>query len=218
MIITFDKYKLIKESPDTIWDNDTKYYCEDKEALPFFMMVNSDHTKVENIFFGVYGGFHSSVEYYDYRRSQMSYPGRLWTKSKIITFWCYPNAELFKSIVSAIEEKLNIKMLHTGWKIEVFKVGGEIRRKEYDPNDDDYFYSGGFSGETELIPIEQYAGSDDVPEEQQIMHMMNWKEKELAKKFGKIHFPKGFGSDKTGWDSPHNIKWRQALRTENKKY
>jgi hypothetical protein len=27
---------------------------------------------------------------------------------------------------------------------------------------------------------------------------------------------KGFGSDKTGWDKPHNIKYKQAIYQENK--
>ena len=44
---------------------------------------------------------------------------------------------------------------------------------------------------------------------------MNWKEKALAKKQGELNM-KGWGSDKTAWDSPHNIQWRQAIYQEKK--
>ena len=43
--------------------------------------------------------------------------------------------------------------------------------------------------------------------------MLNWDEKEKLKKKSGV---KGFGSSKTSWDSPMNIKWRQALYQENK--
>ena len=46
--------------------------------------------------------------------------------------------------------------------------------------------------------------------------MMNWKEKELAKKAGALKVGK-WGSYKTGWDQPHNIKYRQAIRTSENK-
>ena len=64
----------------------------------------------------------------------------------------------------------------------------------------------------ELLVKSYTTGSKEL----QIQHLMNWQEKELAKKFGKIHFG-SFGSRLTAWDQPHNIKWRQKVYQENKK-
>ena len=41
--------------------------------------------------------------------------------------------------------------------------------------------------------------------------MLNWKEKQ------KLNI-NNFGSSKTAWDKPHNIKYRQAIYQENKKH
>ena len=43
--------------------------------------------------------------------------------------------------------------------------------------------------------------------------MLNWQEKDKLKKEKGVH---GFGSDKTAWDRPHNIKYRRAIYQENK--
>ena len=132
-----------------------------------------------------------------------------------MSFWVYPNEKLFKSIIHSIEEKLGIKMFNNDWKIEVYKSGGgEINRQEFDRNKgaDDY-YSNNYYGNREVIPIEEYAGSEDAPEEEKIAHLMNWQEKEKLKKERGV---KGFGSGKTAWDKPHNIKWRQAIYQEKK--
>ena len=46
--------------------------------------------------------------------------------------------------------------------------------------------------------------------------MMNWHEKE--KHYQKHGKPRGFGSDKTGWETDNNIAWRQAkMRSEKMK-
>lgn len=64
MITNFKKFNLIKENPDTIHlydDNDNylgNYYCQDDEARPFFIVPNSNHTKVEKILIGDFGCFH----------------------------------------------------------------------------------------------------------------------------------------------------------------
>ena len=105
MITKFKKY-LIKESPDHIYDGDTRYYCMDEDAIPFFVNVNSDHTKLENIFFGDHNDYHSDIKYSG-SRYERAYPGRIWTKGKIMTFWVYPNEKLFSEIIKAIENKFN---------------------------------------------------------------------------------------------------------------
>ena len=66
-----------------------------------------------------------------------------------------------------------------------------------------------------IIPLDEYAGSKNPPKEERIMHMMNWKQKKLAKKRGELD-TKGWGSDKTAWDSPDNLPWRQSIHQEKK--
>lgn len=220
MITDFENFKLITENPDTIWDNEERRYVTDKDARPFFITPNKDHSKVKRLFVGNLGSFHSDLtrkeEYWD----EKYYPGRMWIKSKLITFWTYPNEELFKQIINRIQRKLKIKMYHNGWRIEVLKSDNKISKGQYNPLTDEYTLIGDNPNKCEyaLVPLEDYAGSDDIPEEIQIMHLMNWKEKELAKQVGKLQFGK-WGSKLTALDQPYNIRYRQAIRTsENKKF
>lgn len=217
MITNFKKFNLITENPDTISTDNEYHYCEDEDARPFFIVPNVYHTKVEEFLIGELGCYHSSVPY----RDQRAYPGRIWLDSKIMTFWVYPNVELFMDIIKNLEKTLNIKMFNNGWRIEVLKSlnDNEIRRKYFEPDEDEYYSNWGMNksnAKYTIIPIEEYVGSENVPEELQIQHLMNWKEKEIARQMGKIHFGK-WGSYKTGWDQPHNIKYRQAIYQENKK-
>lgn len=210
----FENFQLITEDPDTIYDDDKnkEYYCRSIESRPFFINVNSDHTKVTKIIIGDYGTYHSDIRYdmnYNYKRA---YPGRVWLNSKIMSFWVYPNEILFKDIIKNLEEKLNIKMFNNGWRIEIIENENGKITKDIKPGDD-YYYVSQSSTITNIISLDEYSGSEDVSEKDKIMHLMNWKEKELAKQFGKIHF-KGFGSDKTAWDQPRNIRYRQAIYQE----
>ena len=214
MITKFKNY-LITESPDSMNYNGKHLDFEDVDAKPFFVEVNSDHTKVKNIYVGSFGSCHSDIPFSD-DQDKKAYPGRLYFDNKIMAFWVYPNEILFKDIIKNLEEELDIELFNNGWKIEIIKTEDDIiYRKSVRSGDPDDFFSQTYWGDTEIIPIEDYSGSEDVPEEQQIMHLMNWKEKNLAIKAGKFHF-KSFGSYKTGWDQPHNIKYRQAIYQENK--
>lgn len=211
MIVNFKKFNLITEDPDTIYYNHKTYNCQDYDAKPFFVNVSDDDQDVEGIYFGESGEYHDSIEEYSETRA---YPGRLWINGKIIAFWVYPNEVLFKKIIRRIEKELGIKIFNNGWMMEIIKKGDTIkRRKDYE---DKYINTGEY-GHATIVPIEEYAGSEDVPEEQKIFHLMNWKEKELAKKIGKMHFGR-FGSVRGSWDQPHNIKWRRAIYQESKKF
>lgn len=217
MITKFKKYNLVKESPDNLTYNDNIYSIDKDDNIPFFVVTNTNHTKVEDTYIGENRSYHSELEIRpEMSRYDRTYPGRLWMKPKVITFWVYPNVELFLDIVKHLEKKLNIKMFNNNWKIEVLTIDDEIHTTEYDPYEYDYYNKELPRGEIKVVPIEDYVGSENLPEELQIQHLMNWKEKELAKKLGKIHFGK-WGSYKTGWDQPHNIKYRQAIYQENKK-
>ena len=212
MITKFNNFNLITENPDHIVDEFGVYHdFKDKDAIPFFIQVNDNHTSVKKIYFGKRGKTHSEI-----KRSAIlndkCYPGRVFLESKIIVFWVYPNDILFNSIINAIENELNIEMFDNGWRIEVIKIDDGFIKHQFKLSNDEYYLSKGIGiGKDKImIPIEDYTGSDDVPKEEQIMHLMNWKEKELARKINKSHF----GSVKTGWDASHNIKYRQKIYQE----
>ena len=189
---------------------------EQKSAKkPFFFKVNKDHTKVEKLYTANQRKMHSDINF-DCRSNERSYPCRLWLDKKIMSFWVYPNEVLFIDIIHEIEKKLKTKIFNNGWRIEVIQENDEIEKKKFKDKDDEYFrpkYR--YRDDYKIIPIEEYVGSENQPEELKIMHMMNWKEKALAKKQGKLDI-KGWGSDKTAWDQPHNIQWRQAIYQEKK--
>ena len=209
MITKFDKFNLITEDPDVLIYNNKKYSDKDKDTISFVSDVNQENTKVNQIF--VTDLTHKSLYDEDDESLNLAYPGRLWTEDKIISFWTYPNETLFKDIIKKLEEKTGLKIFNNSWKIEVVKTkSGKIKVSK--GNLDNYL---GYdpASRVEVIPIEEYIGSENVPEEKRILHMLNWKEKEKLKKEKGVE---GFGSTKTAWDKPHNIKWRQALHQENK--
>ena len=212
MITKFNNFNLITENPDTLKDENGGYHdYHDKESRPFFVQVNDNHRKVEKIHFGKRGKTHAQIK--NFSITDKCYPGRVYLEIKIISFWVYPNDILFKSIINTIEDKLGIKMFDNGWRIEVIKSENGFIKHQFKSKNDEYYFSRGIGlgKDKMIIPIEDYTGSDDVPEEEQIKHLMNWKEKELAKNISKFHF----GAVKTGWDAPHNIKYRQAIYQEN---
>ena len=217
-----EKHNLITETPDTInytvKGKTNPYYYSRRDAKPFFVEVNDEHTKVTQLHIGSYGSSHFCIKT-SYDVENPTYAGRLWLKLKVISFWVYPNDKLFVSIISALEEKLKIKIFNNDWKIEVIKNGNDIEKR--DPADDDTFFKGDFckgiarkpSENDKFIPLEEYIGSENPSDELRNQHMMNWKEKQ-AKKIS----INNFGSSKTSWDKPHNIKYRQAIYQENKKH
>ena len=226
MITKFDKFNLIKESPDQV-----EYYVDDDDdnpdnislnfqdddTIPFFASVDENHSRILRINIGHHGQYHSGMKY---RGKNRAFAGRLWENSKIMSFWVYPNVELFKQIIKKLEKKLGLKIFNNDWRIEVvIEDSGDINRVEYDPDikdeDEDFFFrpDDQMYGDNKIIPIEEYVGSQNIPEELMIQHMLNWQEKDKLKKEKGV---KGFGSAKTAWDKPHNIKWRQAIYQENK--
>ena len=210
--------KYIKENPDYVNDKGTPYYNSSDTAIPFYFDVNEDHTKVEKIYIGEPGEYHGDIKNNGWGSHNKVYPGRLWLDGKIMAFWVYPNETLFKSMIRAIEYKLNIKIFNNRWRIEIQKMFGTIKRREFRPdNYSDYYNNDGGYSNAMIVPIEDFAGSEPVPEEEYFQHLKKWQDKEKDKKKGEIKVV-GFGSDKTAIDKPHNIKWRQALHQENKKH
>jgi hypothetical protein len=221
MITKFDKFNLIKESPDTVWYKDNWNYYTDDDAMPFFITINKNN-EVRKLYMaknktGIAHRYIPNKNFFGINRDQprdKAYPGRIWLDRKVMSFWVYPDEKLFISIINNLEKKLKIKMFNNDWYIEVYKLdSGDIKKR--DKNNTDYYCydNDELSGRKEFIPIDEYAGSEDAPEEERIAHLMNWQEKEKLKKEKGV---KGFGSGKTAWDKPHNIKWRQAIYQENK--
>ncbi len=214
MITKFDNF-LITESPDTVWYKDKrgssrKVEYQDADAKPFVVKINDDHTEVLEIFVGPYGRTHSSIK--NLRSDGKAYAGRIWKKHKLMSFWVYPNEILFVSIVKALEKKLKTKIFNNDWKIEIIKSRDNQEIVRQDPNrGGDFLFGGDRYGDRELISVEDYAGSQNQPEELLIQHMLNWEQKDKLKKEKGV---KGFGSAKTAWDKPHNIKYRQAIYQE----
>ena len=179
MITKFKNY-LIKETPDYIDIDDIELSYYNDEAIPFEIITNYNHTQVKKVIFGNRGGLHP------HENENVTYPGRLWLQSKIMSFWVYPNEVLFVDIIKKLEKKLRRKIFNNRWKIEVIRQNNnKLVKKEYDPNEPNYYLREHSKGEEELIPVEDYIGSDNPSEEDRMLHLMNWKEKQLAKKQGK---------------------------------
>ena len=213
MITSFKKFNL-KENADLIKGYNFKYDWDDGDARPFFFKVNEDHTKVKNLYIGDYDETHGDIP--ESEDDDIVYPGRLWTHRKIMAFWVYPNEVLFTSMIKSLEKKLGIKIFNNDWRIEVIKNDNEIERTKFNNDTFNYYGDNHYKEiKTDVIPLDDYVGSENPSEEEHIMHMMNWKEKALAKKAGKLNI-NGWGSDKTAWDSPHNIEFRQKIYQEKK--
>jgi hypothetical protein len=213
VITKFSKY-LIKESPDSVYLDDCVIVHQDKDARPFGVITNDDQTELKKLKIGYAGSMHNDS---GLDNDRCIFPGRIWLNHKIISFWVYPNDILFHQIIDKLEQKLTIKIWNEGWRIEVKKDNDEIKKREIDDKENDLYFGDDFEDyESELIPIEDYAGSEDFDDIQKKMHLMNWEEKQRMKEQG-IKLTPGFGSDRTAWDKPRNLQYRQSIYQENKK-
>ena len=177
-------------------------------------IVNNDQSELKRIKIGCRGEMHSSAGLTIH--AVWSYPGRLWLNSKIISFWVYPNDILFKQIIIELEKELEIKIFNNNWQIEVIKRNGEVNKSEFSENVEDYYYDRReMNDQSELIPLDNYAGSEDFSDLQKQMHLMGWSEKQKLKEKG-VKLAPGFGADRTAWDQPRNLKYRQSVYQEKK--
>lgn len=207
MITKFEFFKL-NESPDHI-DNYKGNYLTvtDFDAVGFTVKTNKEQTKVKTITISKAGEYHSGYH---------SYPGRLWLNSKVITFWVYPNPVMFKEIIKKLEEELQIRIFNNDWKVEIIRNDeGEIKIRKVRPGADYKYSDINYWENSEFIPVEEYVGSEDFSDLQKQMHLMGWAEKQRLKEKG-IKLAPGFGSDRTAWDKPRNLKYRQTIYQEKK--
>jgi hypothetical protein len=126
------KYR-INEDPDTAVGGIS---CSNDDAVAFgYANEGADIT---------IGRWHSGlIDGYD--REDLVYPGRIWTKSKIISFWRFPETfDVFKKIVNDLEGKLGITIFNNNFRVEIPK-----NNKNVSVYDDWY---------GELINVEDYLG------------------------------------------------------------
>jgi hypothetical protein len=171
-------------------NGELSYY--DNDAIPFEWCPDEEKLKL-----GANSSNHCDI--ID-RCDNMQYPGRLWKDSKIITFWVFPDKNIFQKMCSSFEKE-HIKILNNGWLIVINTIDGEIKIKN---SDDDKYYEVDWEDEldNEIIPVEDYVGSEDAPEEDYLMHL----QKPIDKK--------GKAKDRlSGWE-PKKFKYQLPDETE----
>jgi len=179
--------ELLLENPDGV--SIGKYNLEwHRNAVPFGMWKNK-------MYVGSEGYTHGDMQSPDgwLSRKSLKFPGRLWYKKKVITFWEFPKKNQMKSIVSKIEDAFKeehgktIKIWNNGYKIEILDKGGKI----YDPKDKRWGAWDDFPAGTaqKLIPLEDYQGS-----EKQVGKGKSHAVSPMLKKDKQV--PKGMGSKK----------------------
>jgi hypothetical protein len=141
------------------------------------------------------------------REGRGRYAGRLYMSPKIITFWDFPETnEILRQVLTDIEEETDIRF-DNSWKVEVPLHWIKDKDK---PADWGTWHPKQSS--QKFVPIDQYTGGYVRSEEEMNQkHILSPIEKEKIKKQQPI--AKGFGSDKTAWDSENNIKKRQLKFT-----
>jgi len=179
-----------------------------------------DWTQVRSLAFSYYGGmmyigsgrsthldlykqYNGTDELAKSREGRGKYAGRVYTSLKIISFWEFPeNKKVLQQILNDIEEETSIHF-DNSWRVEVpLNYNNTASWGTWHPS----------KNSQEFVPIDKYDGGFSRSEEEMKQkHIMSPIEKEAIKK--KHPVLAGFGSDKTAWDSPNNIKVRQTKYT-----
>ena len=174
------------ESPFIISNLDLHF--SDRDALPFLMID-------DNIYIGEYGEWHGSI-LNDYTKNTTStknvdgdydeddiynfvydenlgtiYHGRFWKGSKIITFWDYPPVDIFENYIKKLEKRVNLKIWNNGWKIEIKKDLSNVIDLSLSGNN--RYWNAKVN--VDIIPIEDYIGSDNNDYIEHIKSPMNKK-------------------------------------------
>lgn len=183
------KESLIKESPDNIWHpkkGEFEVKSGNSKSYSFEVIVDNDTREIKdvlvakepNLYHGedsITGGRswgYANQTYADNDDKKTYpfdwvkvYPGRLFMKPKVITFWVYPSVEELKTIIRIIEKKLKRQLVGKGWSIEVYPEGMEnAGQQEYSNNYDR-------DQKSEMIPIEKFVGSRNSPEKEYLQHL-----------------------------------------------
>ena len=166
-------YPKLFESPDHI-DNeshDAHYNWDDKDAFPFGYMNGE-------LFVGKSKESHDSMKInaVRYDRYEFKYPGRIWLKGKIVSFWEYPpTKEKLKEILDGLSSKLGIEI----WSDPLFRIE-VVKRKANDKvelfaQEDQYGRQESVwdlpsrSHKDEIIKVKDYIKSENPPEVQHLV-------------------------------------------------
>jgi hypothetical protein len=132
--------RIFESQSDTIKLPSGKYINEsDPDSLPFLYYKR-------DFYIGEYSSTHGDMidkieeetgdEYADIWKKTV-YRGRIWTKSKIISFWDYPSKHEFNKIIDDLEDKLKKEIWHQEYQIEIEK-SKYGKGKEWEYNHPDY--------------------------------------------------------------------------------
>jgi len=187
----FEKF-LITENPDYVKLTNDKSVST-SGGQPFaFEPINYDGEENKTVALGNLGEYHGSLTGTG-RNDGGSYPGRIWIKDKVISFWVYPKESEFRKYITMLEDRIGEKIWNNGYQLEIMTINGD--KLDIDDNGDKYMKF--VSGEQEVIPLEEYIGSKDVPVEQREIHLLSAEEKRKAlKKMG--YKPKKYPTP-AGW-------------------
>ena len=160
MITKFNYWKLITENPDRItiktdddgiitYDDIAVHY--DLDAYPFGYLSKTTINKLKESEHGVNSEIfivgpkkskHNEIYYDDIllNRKMYSYPGRVWTDKKLISFWEYPDDKTFKKIIKELENHFSNKFdknfkIDDSWKVEVLVKKDNKERIDLDADE-----------------------------------------------------------------------------------
>lgn len=139
-------------------------------------------------------------------RRQFQFPGRIWTKPKLISFWVYPkdNTEM-KSVIDKLEDALEIKIWDDpDYRLEINELDGDLNSKSF-KNGPHAQWEIENEQTKKLIPVKDFAGSKDASDEEMSkMHLDKNRNKQVKGNYGS----KKYGSEKP-------LNYRQMLQAES---
>jgi len=165
-------------------------------------------------------------------RLHFKYPGRIWFKRGIISFWEYPPPDKLENIINEIIEK--IKEVNDPIKnsithdfldnliIEIIKNSTpDPFDADWDKNDnDEEAVDISWEGivETEYIRVKDYKYLTNIIQPNKDALFQDHRKSPMDPSKKKKEISKNFGSPLTAWDSINNIKKRQSERTSESFY
>jgi len=193
---------LLNESPDgiTIPDNEEEYLWYETPAMPFGYYNGK-------FYLGDNGSTHHQLppskqrEYYEF-------PGRIFTKLKIISFWTYPDVKTFKDIINKISKNLHRNLWKDSeWKVEIIhKIeSGKIEKKGNLENTSRGLWvktANEKNYKSDFVSFEDYLGSEEMSKEDKAIRHL------IPPGAGKKEVPYGYGSRNPKYQAKR--QWQMA--------
>jgi len=214
------KESLLLESPDKVKYLDGEYYevdSDNSKSYSFEVIINTETDEIAdvlisnktNLYHGedpITGGpqrGHAGETRRSYDRKgtykfdwKKAYPGRIFMKPKVITFWVYPDKKEMEQIIGIMEKKLIVPLVGSGWTIEVYREGmKDSGSQEYGNNYDR-------DKDSTFVPVEKFVSSKRPPEKQYLQHLDTKHKHEV---------PTGYGSKNPKY--MEHRKWQMASAT-----